>query len=844
MTTPALATATSVATAIDTSKLATSMIEAITISSINKLISSDSNSTLSLANLGKLLLIFSIDEVKKLLLDFIKEVRTLVAELFTQLKGVISSAARVVSSYRWMQFLSSVWSKIYNKFFSDAPESAFASSDELPMVVHDVETSNMVTIDVDIPSTIFYAMMEYATSAPGRGGYHKSLKTMKLLDFKSREVTASIQNLSLVNDDLTVKFATDTEIQLSSGVCTVKGVTDGYDPELVPPGSFFWVMPEKYRPKVMEMLVWIKKNIVSEKVQPSGTRVYSSNQGSSQRGTHLTVRDLFFYGMDVKKTGTTGALFLECSFSWSGEVGAHAQAFNKNSHVDFSTIRVFAPAGTVGENFWSPGTAFGIMYTLMYAFYPYDATVFSIYFYMFMQEYNASGKTKKSAGCVFNQNCLDFLARSSLLFINFKLPECERITDYHTNSRDLERAIECLVPSNFNYAVEGGILTESKIDLTIGSPSVSPPTTRSSQKIILSSPSIPREGLNAAFETFLDTFVKNSNSTGKPIDVSQITIEWDEVKKERPNPEYVKYKKMLDMLAPGDKGVHVEVIKTLGAPPSETIEDIAHVPKVSVLPTSKISFKPLNTLYLREADYKKLCASIDNFNGTRDVFTEFGIPRKLVFLLHGEPGTGKSTTITAIASALNRELFFLDLRGVTKNAELGHMFEYAAKNVSKGAIIVLEDIDATLCDVVRRRSSSPSDDESLTSTLSSSSSDLTLSYFLNLLDGMLCHDGTCVVMTTNRKSYLDPAIYRAGRVTVDIEYKKCDHFQIRNIYKRILKKDIPEDLLARIPEDVFTPATIIFELLNYVLDPKSDEEMMARFTVASTTPSDDVHAID
>lgn len=108
-----------------------------------------------------------------------------------------------------------------------------------------------------------------------------------------------------------------------------------------------------------------------------------------------------------------------------------------------------------------------------------------------------------------------------------------------------------------------------------------------------------------------------------------------------------------------------------------------------------------------------------------------------------------------------------------------------------------------------------------------------MSYFLNLLDGMLCSDGTCVIITTNHKDHLDPAIYRDGRVTVDIEYKKCDHYQIRNIYKRIMKRELSAELLAKIPEDAFTPATIIFHLLRYVLDPKDDEVMLKKFTVCA-----------
>jgi AAA+ superfamily predicted ATPase len=100
-----------------------------------------------------------------------------------------------------------------------------------------------------------------------------------------------------------------------------------------------------------------------------------------------------------------------------------------------------------------------------------------------------------------------------------------------------------------------------------------------------------------------------------------------------------------------------------------------------------------------------------------------------------------------------------------------------------------------------------------------------------MLDGTLCTDGTVFVITTNHKDHLDPALFRAGRINVEIEFQKCDEFQYSSIYEKIIEKPIPRDLLLRLPVDKFTPAEFIFELIQYAFDKKPDETMLARFLI-------------
>lgn len=116
---------------------------------------------------------------------------------------------------------------------------------------------------------------------------------------------------------------------------------------------------------------------------------------------------------------------------------------------------------------------------------------------------------------------------------------------------------------------------------------------------------------------------------------------------------------------------------------------------------------------------------------------------------------------------------------------------------------------------------------SITSVNARADDDLDLSYFLNILDGTISQKDMVVIMTTNHLEMLDPAIYRAGRMDLILNLKLCDHHQIREIYRRIIKREIDVNVLNKIPIDTYTPAKIIFHLIKYIGSEMSDDEIMA-----------------
>jgi SpoVK/Ycf46/Vps4 family AAA+-type ATPase len=267
--------------------------------------------------------------------------------------------------------------------------------------------------------------------------------------------------------------------------------------------------------------------------------------------------------------------------------------------------------------------------------------------------------------------------------------------------------------------------------------------------------------------------------------------------------------------------------------------------------------RDFSSLYLRERDEHNLYNCLVNFRDNKAVLAELGIPNKLGVMLYGMPGTGKTSTIAAIATFLKKDIFYLHLDRVRSNADLKMAFDHVFKVHPGGGIIVMEDVDA-MTDVVRKREH---DGDSLLHPLhfplslslphhaqtrqrlrmthsegehartANTDAPLTLEFFLNLLQGSLTVDGSVFVATTNHLDALDPAFYRKGRFDVSVDMLPSDDYQIVRIYRRFFGRSPSNELLQRIPKGLYTPAEIIAQFAQYLLraDTVDDATILAPF---------------
>jgi len=243
-------------------------------------------------------------------------------------------------------------------------------------------------------------------------------------------------------------------------------------------------------------------------------------------------------------------------------------------------------------------------------------------------------------------------------------------------------------------------------------------------------------------------------------------------------------------------------------------------------------YKGFESLYLRKNDQKKIKNALYCFKEKKEVLNRLGIPDKLCVLLWGAPGTGKTSTIWAIASYLKKDIYYVNLSTIKTNEQLNYVFEHVNKNCVGGGIIVFEDIDV-MTDIVHHRHLHDNKDNKDNNKDNNENEDkLTLEYFLNILQGTITIDGSVVIVTTNRISVLDSAFVRIGRFDVKIELKLCDHYQIQTIFNNFLNKNISQETLDKIPENKYIPAEIIFRIKDYIFDEDiSCEEILSPFFV-------------
>jgi len=312
-----------------------------------------------------------------------------------------------------------------------------------------------------------------------------------------------------------------------------------------------------------------------------------------------------------------------------------------------------------------------------------------------------------------------------------------------------------------------------------------------------------------------DLYKTFSRPSGK-IKINILTLEYKKTITSIPNPAYKQWSEKMKFakeLNKDSKDIS-EIMKIVGDMPIEFL-DKEEISKNIVVNQLNETFKDVNALYLRKEDKENLLSSLIDFRDKKEKLLENGMQDKLNILLHGAPGTGKSTAILWIASYLQKDIYYMDLRNAKTNNDLQTMFEYVNKNVPNSGIIVIEDIDAQTDKVKQRIGNNEIKEVGIANLLEEKENGVTLEYLLNILQGTLTMDGSIFIVTTNYFESLDKAFVRDGRFDFVTELKLCDHHQIRTIYKKMLEVDIDEEVLKKIPEDSFTPAKIMYHLRKY-----------------------------
>ena len=221
----------------------------------------------------------------------------------------------------------------------------------------------------------------------------------------------------------------------------------------------------------------------------------------------------------------------------------------------------------------------------------------------------------------------------------------------------------------------------------------------------------------------------------------------------------------------------------------------------------------------------------------RDWYEKKGIPYTLGFMFHGPAGTGKTSSIKAIANAGRRHIINIQLSEIKTKQQLQHLFFNDEIHVFNGVntekytipvaerLYVIEDIDAMGDVVLSREWKKPvveekKKEEDMFGDRKDEKDTFDLSFLLNLLDGTLEANGRSIAFSSNYPERIDKALIRPGRVDMIVHFKRCSRAVLKEMVDSFYEQDleIPDDPTL---DDKWTPAEAIRILFQNFGDPKA-----------------------
>ena len=244
----------------------------------------------------------------------------------------------------------------------------------------------------------------------------------------------------------------------------------------------------------------------------------------------------------------------------------------------------------------------------------------------------------------------------------------------------------------------------------------------------------------------------------------------------------------------------------------------------------------LDSVILKTGERERLVADIEKFKAAKARYRHLGVPYHRGYLLHGPPGTGKTSLVSAIAGKFAMSIYAINLTDFTDRSLMK-----AINDVSQGSVVLFEDVDCMTASKARRGpekkpSGVPPDkheDKSVADKLG-----VTLSGLLNVLDGFHAPNDVLFMMTTNQIEALDPALLRPGRIDYRLYLSVASEQQRVELYRRFFSLAEEDEARAFVEAHPWAETMADFQGLLLELA-EGSSGLQSGETVAMQTPQDE-----
>jgi hypothetical protein len=227
----------------------------------------------------------------------------------------------------------------------------------------------------------------------------------------------------------------------------------------------------------------------------------------------------------------------------------------------------------------------------------------------------------------------------------------------------------------------------------------------------------------------------------------------------------------------------------------------------------RINVRSLDNIFLDEELKSNIVSDLEEFfkPETKELYYQCGITWKRIYMLHGLPGTGKTSLVKALANKFDKSISVINSDIDLKDSDLIKLFT----ELNKDTFLLLEDIDGLF----------GVDEKNKQNTISYST-------LLNLLDGVVSSECVCFI-TTNNVKHIQKSLIRPGRIDGYYEFSYLKKPEIKKMFDLFTQNTDPEvstQFYKNVKHLKLTGALLQNYLFKYLKNPSDAVSNVSEFT--------------